>query len=502
MPVLHPEFWRLMSPEWVLVCFGMLFLILSAVPGGRKLRAGIGVLSFVGCIVALVLTFQTLAALQPGMHVPVITGLDGSVGLVVDGYSQVFKVIFLLGAALSILMSFKYLDLEKAWTGEYFTFIIFSVFGMMVMASGTDLLTLWVGLETMALSVYVLAGYMRHREASIEGATKYFLLGAFSSGLYLYGTSLIYGATGSVNLHTLSTVLMTRIHAGGMAAIGFPLGAGLMILAAALLFKAALVPFHWWTPDAYQGAPTPITAFMSVAPKAAAFAMAMRIFVSGFMPVAPVWSGVLSVVAVITMFWGNIAAMLQDNVKRMLAYSSIGHAGYILIGLVAAGRAGDNEGISAAAFYLLVYAFMNLGAFGLVLYLQREGSAGDSLEDFNGLIRRNPFTAVVMIFFLLSLGGIPPMGGFIAKLMIFMSAVHAHLYLLAVVLAVTSVVAMYYYFRIIYHMFLKDAEEEFHSQAGRPLAAVLSFCAVAVLAIGLYAQPFLQWAAQATLLKP
>ena len=486
MPVLHPEFWRLLSPEWVLVLFGTIFLLLSAVPGGKNLRVGIGVLSMAGFLVALALTFQTLAALGPGVRVPVLVGLGGDVGLVVDPFSQVLKVIFLIGAVLTVLMSFKSLELEKAWTGEYFTFITFAVFGMMVMASGNDLLTLWVGLETMALSVYVLAAYLRRNEHSVEGATKYFLLGALSSGFYLYGASLIYGATGSVNLSVIRAAVAGQ-------PIGFPLGAGIVILAVALLFKAALVPFHWWTPDAYEGAITPITGFMSVAPKAAAFAMALRIFVVGLMPLADKWVGVLGMVAILTMFWGNIAAMLQNNVKRMLAYSSIAHAGYILIGLVATGATGTDQGVRAVVFYLLAYAFMNLGAFGLVLYLQRDGSAGDTFEDFDGLIRRRPWMASLMVVFLLSLGGIPPTAGFMGKLLIFYAAVTAKQYLLAVVLAVTSVIGMYYYFRLILHMFLKDAEKPAEVQAGRPLTAALTICGTFVLVIGLWGQPFVEW---------
>ena len=501
MPVLHPEFWRLLSPEWVLVCFGTLFLLLSALPATRGARRAIGVMALFGFAVVLVLCAQTLAALSPGMHVAVLTGLDGQIGLTVDGFSQVFKFIFVLGALLTVLMSFKYLEVEKAWTGEYFTFLTFAVFGMMVMASGVDLLTLWVGLETMALSVYVLAAYMRRQEPSVEGATKYFLLGAFSSGLYLYGTSLIYGATGTVQLGAIRLALLDRLAHGGPQAVGFPLAAGLLILSVSLLFKAALVPFHWWTPDAYEGAATPITAFMSVAPKAAAFALLLRIFVAGFLPLAPMWTGLLSLVAILTMAWGNIAAMLQNNVKRMLAYSSIAHAGYALVGLVAAGRSQNNQGIAAVAFYLLVYAFMNLGAFGLVLYLQREGSAGDQMDDFDGLIQRSPLMAVLMIFFLLSLGGIPPMAGFLGKLMIFYSALDAHLYLLAVVLAVTSVISLYYYFRVVYHMFLKEGAPNLPApSAGRPLGWSLALCGAAVLVIGLYGQPFLHWASQAVLL--
>jgi NADH-quinone oxidoreductase subunit N len=498
MAVLHPDFWRLLSPEWTTVAFGILFLVLAAVRGGAALRRGAAVLALAAFAVALILCFQTLAALPPGARVAALTGLDGSVGLTVDAFSQSFKVVCLLGAALSVLLSFKHLDLRNAWTGEYLAFLTLSVFGMMVMASGADLLTLWVGLETMALSVYVLAAYLRRDLKSVEGATKYFLLGALSSGLYLYGASLLYGATGTVHLQGIREVLAARLAQG--EGLGFPLAAGVVTLAAALLFKAALVPFHWWTPDAYEGAPTPITAFMSVAPKAAAFAMALRIFLGGLEPLAPTWTGVLGMVAILTMFWGNVAAMLQDNVKRMLAYSSIAHAGYILIGLVASGKTGTDQGVAASLLYLLVYAFMNVGAFGIILYLEREGSGGDRMEDFEGLIRRSPWAAVLMIFFLLSLGGIPPMAGFLAKLMIFYAAVSARLYLLAVVLAVTSVISLYYYFRVVFRMFLKETEESAVPRAGAPLLAGLLICGAVTLAAGLYGQPFLDWAARATLL--
>ncbi len=489
-----------MSPEIVLVGFGIILLILSAVKGSESYRRGIGYLSLLGFGITLVLTFQTLFALKGTARIAVLSTQSGAASLVVDPFSQIFKIIILAGALLTVLMSFKSLKVQKALTGEYFTFLVFAVFGMMVMSSGDDLLTLWVGLETMALCVYVLAAYLRRKEHSIEGALKYFLLGAMSSGFYLYGVSFIYGATGSIHLDALRRDLAVRIAHGGIQSIGFPFGAGLVLLSAALLFKAALAPFHWWTPDAYQGAATPVTAFMSVAPKAAAFAMLLRIFMEGLMPVAPAWTTLLSLVAVITMFWGNIAAMLQQNVKRMLAYSSIAHAGYVLIGVVAAGMTDTNEGITAAVFYLLVYVFMNIGAFCLVLYLEHEGSGGDDLSDFDGLIHRKPVLAILMILFLLSLGGIPPTAGFVAKFNIFMSAVNAGAYILAVVLAVTTVISLYYYFRVIFHMFLKESTATEPITGGFWLGAAMTVAGVATLFIGLYAQPFLAWTAHAVLL--
>ncbi len=498
MPQLHPAFFHLISPELVLVCFGVIFLILSALPGGKALRKGIGGLTALGLTISLVLTLQTLNALN-GTAVNALTTPNGMVSVTIDPFSQLFKVIFLLATLLVVLMSFKHLELEEAFTGEYFTFLNFAVVGMMVMASGRDLLTLWVGLETMALSVYVLAAYLRRRETSIEGALKYFLLGAVSSGFYLYGASFIYGATGSVHLDAIRESLQGIVARGGIGAIPFPLAAGLLILAVALLFKAALVPFHWWTPDAYEGAPTPIAAFMSVAPKAAAFAMALRIFLVGLTPLAPIWTDLLTWVAVITMIWGNVAAMLQNNVKRMLAYSSIAHAGYALIGLIASGVTGSDRGVTATVFYLFVYAFMNLGAFGLVLYLQREGSQGDTLDDFDGLFQRSPAMALLMMIFLLSLTGIPPFAGFVGKLMLFSAAVDAKLWVLAVVGILTSVVSLYYYFRIVLRMVLKEAEGAPKTRLGLTLGAAMAVNVAGTVIIGLYANPFLVWFSQAGL---
>jgi len=494
---LHPQFWNLLSPEIVLVVFGVIFLLLSAVRATEKFKETLGWLALAGFGITLVLVLQVLVGVG-GTPVAALSSTDGP-ALVIDSFSQLFKAVFLLGAILAVLVSFKHLKLNRALTGEYFTLLTFAVFGMMVMASGADLLTLWVGLETMALSVYVLAAYLRRNAASVEGAVKYFLLGAVSSGFYLYGVSFIYGATGSVHLDAVRGALESRLAHGGIAALGFPFGLGLVLLAVALLFKAALVPFHWWTPDAYEGAATPVTAFMSVAPKAAAFAMMLRILLVGLSPVAEIWGVLLAAVAAATMIWGNVAAMVQDNVKRMLAYSSIAHAGYILVGVVAAGAAPRSGGVSAALFYLVAYAFMNFGAFGLILFLERDGSAGDRLDDFDGLIHRRPVMAILMIIFLLSLGGIPPTAGFVGKFLLFKAAVDAGYFGLAVVLALTSVIALYYYYRIVLRMFLKETAPKESASAGWPLGVALAATVVFTLAVGLYAQPVLDWTAKAML---
>jgi len=474
---LHPSFLHLLTPEISLLAFSLIFLVLAAVKGDNALRKGSLWLALLSMGFTLFFTVQLMFSIPRDVQTVVAQTVGGHTSLVIDNLGQIFKILFLLGGMLTLLLSHKELDEENAWTGEYFALILFSILGMMVMASGADLLTLWVGLETMALSVYVLAAYLRRKEASVEGALKYFVLGALSSGFYLYGVSFIYGATSSVHLETIRAQLGIMITKGGIESVPFPLAFGLVLLLVALLFKIAIVPFHFWTPDAYEGATTPITAFMSVAPKAAAFAMIVRIVLGGLIPLHEVIVPLLSLTALLTMAWGNIAAMLQSNVKRMLAYSSIAHAGYILVGFIAALKSRDNEGLTAMLFYLFVYIFMNIGAFGVVIALKGSGCEGDSMDHFKGLFHRKPYLAVFMIFFLLSLGGIPPFAGFLGKFFIFMAAVHAGLWTLAVTLAVTSVISVYYYYRVVCNMFLHEAEITDQVKGSVPLTVALSLSA-------------------------
>jgi NADH-quinone oxidoreductase subunit N len=474
---LHPAFLNLLTPEIALLSFAVIFLILAAVKGDQSLRKGSLWLAMLSMGFVLFFSIQLLFAIPPDRQTVIAQTLGGHASLVIDPFGQIFKALFLIGGILTLLLSHKELDEENAWTGEYFALILFSILGMMVMASGADLLTLWVGLETMALSIYVLAAYLRRKEASVEGALKYFILGALSSGFYLYGVSFIYGSTSSIHLETIRAQLGIMVTNGGIEAVPFPLAFGLVLLVVSLLFKIAIVPFHFWTPDAYEGATTPITAFMSVAPKAAAFAMISRIILGGLIPLHEILVPILSLTALLTMVWGNIAAMLQNNVKRMLAYSSIAHAGYILVGFIAALKARNNEGVTALIFYLFVYIFMNIGAFGVVIALKGNGCEGDSIGHFKGLYHRSPYLAVVMIFFLLSLGGIPPFAGFLGKFFIFMAAVNAKLWVLAVTLAITSVISIYYYYRIVANMFLHEAEINEPLKQSVPLNIALAVCA-------------------------
>ncbi len=467
-------------PELVLATLAMAVLLAGLASG--KPRHGF--LS-AGAVLALAATGVTLwlaaGATDPGAHF-----FSGMFAL--DHFAIFFKALFLLTAALVVLLSHDYLKRNDYRPGEYLALVMFATVGMMTMASGVNLAVIYVGLELMALSTYILAGYFRREVKSHEAAAKYFVLGALSSGILLYGLSLIYGATGTLDLATLARVL-------GGAKPAPTATVGVALLACGFLFKVAAVPFHVWTPDVYEGAPTPITAFMSVGPKAAAFAMFLRVFLGGLAPLAPSWVWLVGVSAALTMIWGNVAALIQDNVKRMLAYSSIAHAGYALVGLVAGGPAGVNS----VLFYMLVYTVTNLGAFGFVIMLESRGYAGETVADYAGLARRHPAAAFGMLLFMLSLGGIPPTAGFMGKLYLFAAAVNAGYVWLVVVAVLMSAVSLYYYLRIVLQMYLREGDgvEPAELVAAPWTERVIWVCGAAVLLIGVLPAPFLA-AARAT----
>jgi NADH-quinone oxidoreductase subunit N len=332
----------------------------------------------------------------------------------------------------------------------------------------------------MAVAFYILAGYLKPSERSNEAAVKYFLLGAFSLGILLYGMSILYGLTGSTNLHAIATAL----------ADGSVVNRPLLLLAVVLIvagvgFKIAAVPFHMWAPDVYEGSPTPITAFLSVGSKAASFAMLLRIFVEGLPSMSDDWRMLFYVLAVLTMTVGNLAAITQSNIKRMLAYSSIAHAGYLLIGVVA----GTPRGVSAMLIYLFVYALMQLGAFAVVVLLRRSDSIGDELKDFNGLYFRNPLAAVAMLLFMLSLGGIPPTAGFMGKFWLFSAAIEAGYVWLAVIGVLNSAVSLYYYIRVVVFMWLKNEPVGSEPHMSPALAITVAVTLAGTLALGVYPRP-------------
>ncbi len=467
-------------PELVLAALGMVVLLAGlASRGGRRDALG------AGAILSLAVTAAALWLAATATD-PAARFFSGMFAL--DHFAVFFKALFLLSSALAVLLSLDYLKRNDARPGEYHALILFATVGMMTMASGTSLATIYVGLELMALSTYVLAGYFRREVKSHEAATKYFVLGAMSSGILLYGLSLIYGTTGTLDLAALARAV-------GSGRASAPTLVGVALLACGFLFKVAAVPFHVWTPDVYEGAPTPITAFMSVGPKAAAFAIFLRVFVGGLGPLDGQWRWLVGGAAALTMVWGNIAALTQDNVKRMLAYSSIAHAGYALVGLVAGGPAGTQS----VLFYMLVYTVTNLGAFGFVVMLESRAYAGETVQDYAGLARKHPLAAFGMLLFMLSLGGIPPTAGFMGKLYLFAAAVNAGYVALVVLAVLMSAVSLYYYFRIVLQMYLRDgADAEPAALVAAPWTErVIWLCGAAVLVIGVFPAPFLA-AAKAT----
>ena len=424
-------------------------------------------------------------------------GFGGSISM--DSFAIYFFYLFLAAGAITILMSVRYLEIEKESHGEFYALILLSIVGMMGMACGTDLIMLFISLELMAISTYVLVGFLRRDRRSNEASLKYLLLGAFSSGIFAYGLSLLYGLSGSTQLPQISAKLQAYVANRSADPI---LVLALLTTATGLFFKVAAVPFHQWAPDAYEGAPTSITGFMSVAGKAAAWALLLRIFLFAIGPLRPLYLPILVFVAIATMTGGNLAALTQTNLKRLFAYSSIAHVGYMLLGLIA----GDKNNVSPAGImgilvYLLVYTFMNLGVFAVITSLRRRDIIGDELEDISGLWFKAPTEALLMMVFLLSLAGIPPLAGFYGKYFIFLSLIETGHYALASLAVVYVAVAAYYYIKVVNAMFMGTAAEAAPVRISPGMKAVLAITALATIGIGLYPDPFIRaanWSVQVT----
>ena len=402
--------------------------------------------------------------------------------IVLSDWAVFFNVLFAIGAALTALMSSEYLEAHGRHLGEYYALLLFAVIGMDLMAASRDLILFYVSLELMTVTLYLLAAFFRYRGKSNESALKYFLTGSFASAVMLYGISLVYGQAGATNYEAIGRALGSQ---GATAGILF----AVFLVAVGLAFKISAVPFHMWTPDVYQGAPTPVAAFFSVGPKAAAFSVVMAAFILAFPGAAVEWGVFFIVLSVATMFVGNIFALVQSNVKRMLAYSSIAHAGYLLAGVGAMGWSVNSYSGQGVLLYLTAYTFMNLGAFGVLTYLKAQNPQFDySLKSLSGLGRRSPWAAVLLSLFMLSLTGIPGTAGFIGKFYVFAGVVHADLVWLAVVGVLLSAVSAYYYLRVIVVMFFKEPEVEFTVRApiSGGMAAGLAVCALATLVIGIF----------------
>ena len=406
---------------------------------------------------------------------------------VVDDFANFFKAVLYLATGLTVLMSGRYLAEENIHRGEYYVLLLFALSGMMIMASGLDLLAIYVGLELQALSLYVLTGYFRRDPRSNEAALKYVILGAVSSGLFLYGMSLFYGLTGTTQLTDMAATL-----AGGDATDP-ALILATVFLVTGLVFKVGAVPLHMWVPDVYEGAPTTITAFLSVASKAAAFAILLRIFLDALAPVAEIWVVVISVIAVPTMALGSFVALVQTNIKRMLAYSSIAHAGFALLGLVAGGP----DGVASVMLYMLIYAFMNLGIFGTVIMMRKGEVRGDMIEDYAGFAKTHKGLALLMLVFLFSLAGIPPTAGFFAKFYILLALIEQGYVALAVIAVLLSAVAAYFYIRIVMLMYMREPTRPFDLALTPSLRFALVIAGLGTVGIGLLPSWFLEMAQRA-----
>lgn len=402
---------------------------------------------------------------------------------VLDRMAIFFKIFIVGSTALVILASIQYVERFRFFRGEYYVLVVMSALGMMFMSSANDLLSLFVSLEFSTLGFYILVGYLREDLASNEAGLKFFILGVFAAGLLAYGISLVYGETGKLVFSEMN------LSATPGAIIGF------LLIFAALGFKIGAVPFHSWIPDTYHGAPTPVTAYLSIAPKGAAFAILLRIFFVALASFKPMWVILLVAVSILSMTYANIVAIAQRNIKRLLAYSGIAQVGNVLIGLAA----GTKMGNDAILFYLLAYLFANLGAFAVVIAVSH-AIGSDDIDDYNGLNRRSPFLAFSMLLFLLSLAGVPPLAGFIGKLYIFIAAIKEGLYTLITVGLINIVISMYYYLIVVKKMYINEPTNPSPVTISGPMKAVVYVGLAGTLVIGIYPQPFIDWVGGATLM--
>ncbi len=489
------------GPQLQLICWGLGILFADFLFPDYRIKGKLGgiTLAFHGKQMAA--WFALLGLTMSSIHLYLLRSGERPAFfdmITLDPFALYFDVLFLVAGFIAVFISYNYLDVEKEQHAEYYALILFAISGMMFMAGATDLITVFVALELMSISIYVLVGFLRFQRRSNEASMKYFLLGSFSTAVMLYGMSLLYGLSGTTNFNRIGAEIATT---GNNALVTIAM---IMILAG-LCFKIAAAPFHMWAPDAYEGAPTAVTAFMSVAVKAAAFAVFFRIFGVIFAQVRDIYIPILAVIAMVTMTWGNISALTQQNVKRMLAYSSISHAGFVLMGLVA----GTEYGVTSAAVYLLAYTFMNLGIWTVVILLRREDIAGEQVDDFSGLFFKRPWVAVVMLIFLLSLAGIPPLSGFLAKYFVFSAIIQVALtpgqpfaLLMAVVAVVgvlNAVVSLYYYFRIVMAMFMQKDFIPAPLSFSTGVTVALAITAIFTVLIGVYPEPFIRLARVASM---
>jgi NADH-quinone oxidoreductase subunit N len=469
------ESWTLARPE-IFLAVATTLLLLYGVLRGEASAAFVSVATSVALAITAVLLFT-----------PYREGVAFSSLFVADRLTATMKALVLVGAAVSILMSRAYFEQAKAWRFEYPVLVALATLGMMLMISANDLMALYVGLELQSLALYVVAAFQRDSTRSTEAGLKYFVLGAVASGMLLFGSSLVYGFCGGTAFVQISRALLD----GRAGEIGTVIG--LVFVVAGLAFKISAVPFHMWTPDVYEGAPTPVTALFAVAPKIAAMSLTISVLMGPFKPLFAQWQQIILVASILSMGWGAFAGLRQGNIKRLMAYSSIGNVGYLLLGLAA----GSEKGIQSVVFYLAIYLVMTIGVFSVILLMRRKGLMVEGINDLAGLGRSHPMLALAMMLFMFSMAGIPPLAGFWGKLYIFMAAVEAKLFWPAVLGVLASVVASYYYLRIIKVMYFDEASDTL-DQASFGINRVVSLVAALLVAVfSLAPQPLSSMAAAA-----
>jgi len=464
---------KYICPELILLVSSLGILILGLFVKRPRL---LGLLS----ILALAVSLFYLPR-GNSMPVPLFSNL-----LLNDQFSVFFKEVILLVTSIAVLISMGCGKLPQEERGEYYFLLLFAAIAMMLAVSSNNLLMIYIAFEMISLISYILAGFLKYDRFSNEAGLKYFLFGTFATSIMLYGISFIYGLFGSIDLSVISAAL-----AGGKVNNSAVLVSFILVFAG-VGFKCALVPLHMWAPDTYEGAPTPVAAFISAGPKAVGFAILIRVFLNNFSPLFLHWAGLFTIISILTMTIGNIAAFSQPNIKRMLGYSSIAQAGYILIGFVAATTLGK----TAVLFYLVVYSLMNLGAFGCIVLISRSIKS-NSIKDYAGLYKKAPFAAAMLSIFLLSLAGLPPLGGFLGKFLLFSAALESKLILLAVVGGINSILALYYYLRVIKYMYLEEPKVAVISAGSLPLRIALIVTAAGILITGIWPYPFLNWVTSA-----
>src|ERR1700722_10315809 len=475
------EYYRIL-PEMILTIAGVLVMFMEAIFTNDGQRKIFGPFSIVALLAALVASLS--ASGEPGAA---FSGM-----LIIDGFASFFRALVIAIGVIAILSSTEYLRREKSAGGEYYALILFSIVGQCVMVTANELIMIFIGLKISSIASYVLAGYLRDDPRNNESALKYFLLGSFATAFLLYGVAWIYGLTGSTNLDHIRSALQTSTPPLALA------GAAAALMFVGFGFKISAVPFQVWAPDVYQGAPAPVSGFLSVGPKAAAFAILLRVFMTAFGPIASRWEPIVWVCALATMIVGNFAAIQQTNIKRMLAYSSIAHAGYVLVAVTAH----SDVGSAAAMFYLAGYAFTNLGAFAVVTYLSRRGERYVAIDDFAGLSQRQPAMAAMLAIFLLSLIGTPLTAGFFGKFYIFKAALDANLVWLAILGLLNGAVAAYYYLRILVVMYMNEPGEATLSlqPVGVGIGATLWVGALGTLLLGIFPGVLLTFATNSSAL--